>query len=149
MFTESLTLLGHLFRHDGSLEYHATFISAGRYRQVRSPARAGRPRLHCSVDFGSRSFLIFYRWRECTTQETVAQAHRPLYVDMPAMPLPIAIARRVIVSLVIAVWGFQVFIPAVMFSISRCLLFPRPRCPTCDKSSIKIKTCTYTYHIVI
>ena len=41
-----LALPGHLFRHDDSLEYHATFLSAGRYRQVRGPARAGRPRLH-------------------------------------------------------------------------------------------------------
>ena len=41
-----LALLGHLFRHEDSLEYHATVMSAGRYRQIRGPARAGRPRLH-------------------------------------------------------------------------------------------------------
>ena len=40
-----LALLGHLFRPKDSLEYLATFMSAGRYRQVRGPARAGRPRL--------------------------------------------------------------------------------------------------------
>ena len=34
-----LALFGHLFRHEDSLEYHATFMSAGCYRQVRGPAR--------------------------------------------------------------------------------------------------------------
>ena len=41
-----LALLGHLCKHENSIEYHATSMSAGRYRQVRGPARAGRPRLH-------------------------------------------------------------------------------------------------------
>ena len=41
-----LALLRHLLRHDHSLEYYATSMSAGRYRHVRGPARAGRPRLH-------------------------------------------------------------------------------------------------------
>ena len=41
-----LSLLGHLFRHEDSLEYQATFMSAGRYRQVWGSVRTGRPRLH-------------------------------------------------------------------------------------------------------
>ena len=36
-----LSLLGHVFRREDSLEYQA-----GRYPQVRGPARTGRPRLH-------------------------------------------------------------------------------------------------------
>ena len=53
-----LALLGHLFRHEDSIEYHATFMSAGRYRQVRGPARAGRHRLH---------------WAESTMTEALAR----------------------------------------------------------------------------
>ena len=66
-----LALLGHLFRHDDSLEYHATFMSAGRYRHVRRPARAGRPKLH---------------WAEATMTEAM-QSHiqsdtAPLHSDI-------------------------------------------------------------------
>ena len=41
-----LTLLGHLFRHRDSLEFHSTFMPSGQYRYTRGPNRVGRPRLH-------------------------------------------------------------------------------------------------------
>ena len=41
-----LTLLGHLFRHRDTLEYHSTFMPSGQYRYTRGPNRVGRPRLH-------------------------------------------------------------------------------------------------------
>ena len=63
-----LALLGHLFRHDDSIEYHATFMSAGRDRQVRGPATAGRPRLH---------------WAESTMTE---DSHRIEHLQSDAAP---------------------------------------------------------------
>ena len=56
------------FRHDDPIEYHATFMSAGRYRQVRGPARAGRPRLH---------------WAESTMTEA---SHRIEHLQSDAAP---------------------------------------------------------------
>ena len=60
--------LATLFRHDDSIEYHATFMSAGRYRQVRGPARTGRPRLH---------------WAESTMTEAL---HRIEHLQSDAAP---------------------------------------------------------------
>ena len=63
-----LALLGHLFRHDDSIEYHATFMPAGRYRGLRGPARTGRPRLH---------------WGESTMTEA---SHRMEHLQADAAP---------------------------------------------------------------
>ena len=41
-----LTLLGHLFRHRDTLEFHSAFMPSGQYRYTRGPNRVGRPRLH-------------------------------------------------------------------------------------------------------
>ena len=41
-----LMILGHLYRHPQSLEYHSTFMPSGQYRYTRGPNRVGRPRLH-------------------------------------------------------------------------------------------------------
>ena len=41
-----LTLLGHLFRHRDSLEFHSTCMPSDQYRSTRGPNRVGRPRLY-------------------------------------------------------------------------------------------------------
>ena len=41
-----LTLLGHLFRHRDTLEFHSTFMPSGQYRYTGGPNRVRRPRLH-------------------------------------------------------------------------------------------------------
>ena len=78
-----LSLLGHLFRHDDSMEYHATFMTAGRFWQVRGPARAGRPRLH-----GAKSTMTEASHRLEHLQSDAAPSHsdiRHSFFQLPAL----------------------------------------------------------------
>ena len=64
------TLLGHLFRHRDSLEFHSTFMPSGQYRYTRGPNRVGRPRLH---------------WAESTIQPWLR--HLSVWSTLPPMTL--------------------------------------------------------------
>ena len=58
LYSQSLNLLGHLYRHPDSLETQATFMPSAAYRHTRGANRVGRPKPHwaesCLVEASRR-----------------------------------------------------------------------------------------------